>query len=976
MTSSITSGITGAALMSYYSGQAALSLFGASSGSSSTSNSATYLTNYYLAKEGLSSSSSSVAAANAPAAPWTTAKGVPTTSAAVQNAVQGATLINPSASTLSTPGGANASDYKNLFALYQGINTLNDLAQTAVANGKATSPTYTDSQLQTAFASGLSQLDSFLNGSPFQGFNVTSGKVSQSETSTVGVANGAGHNYTTGIVYTGDASAPAPALEGDVQFNISVANTYSPAGTAPTQVNIDLSNMGSTPRTMANVVGYINKQLAAAGISSTFSVASLGNATTTSYTTGKAVSTAGAPQWGFTINGAAGEQISFSAPSTANAVYVAGATGGVKTTSSTGTATTTTAGEQLIGLQTSSNAVGAAPAANSVSATNTNLPIDGTFSTALPSGVNSVAAEATGSDGSVYMVANVSGSVSGSTVPGDQGVALLKYDSTGKLLYTKVLSDGSDSSGYSLAVNTDGTVAVTGSNTTAASTSSSGVPTAASTTAFVQVFKPTGAPSWSATIPASGGTSTASGVTFGANGAVYVSGTTTGSVGGQATQGSSDEFIQGFTAAGVSTFTTQYGAAGGESTSSGIVYDSANNTIYTAGSENAQAVVRSFAVNGNNRPTAVATRDLGNATGVVGIGLTGGQIVVGGNAIGATIHAGTVAQAYKGVQDGFVASISTSLAASSTDSVTYTGLSGATETATAMTTAGGQAYLTGSIANDPNSLSMPNATEGFVAGVNASGGGQSFTSTFTGAGGQAAPTAIAASATGTSVLNQLGLPAGQINAAGSTLITANTPIKAGDSFYIRTAAGGPQTTITVSATDTLATLATKINSALGSSGTATVNALGATSTLTITPSNGAYIELDSTPANAGLASVTNNSTDVLASLGLTSGVIRTTQTINGLTDPSQLREYALNLVSSLNVSSTASAQTAANALQAALGVIQQAYQDLVSPPTLASEAAAKAQTGTAPKYLTNEIANYQAGLNRLLGTTSSTSTAA
>ena len=162
--------------------------------------------------------------------------------------------------------------------------------------------------------------------------------------------------------------------------------------------------------------------------------------------------------------------------------------------------------------------------------------------------------------------------------------------------------------------------------------------------------------------------------------------------------------------------------------------------------------------------------------------------------------------------------------------------------------------------------------------------------------------------------------------------------------------------------------ARKLNAALGSAGTATVIPLGATSELSITPTDStAFIELDSQPANAGLASVTANSTDVLAALGLSAGVIRTVATVNGLTDPNQLREYGLNLSSSLNLNTVAGAKQAATTLQAAIGVVQQAYQALVSPPTLASEAAAQAQNGTVPAYLTAEIANYQAGLNRLLG---------
>jgi hypothetical protein len=385
-------------------------------------------------------------------------------------------------------------------------------------------------------------------------------------------------------------------------------------------------------------------------------------------------------------------------------------------------------------------------------------------------------------------------------------------------------------------------------------------------------------------------------------------------------------------------------------------------------------VVRSFALNGANMPTATGSQTLGQVLSVAGIGISGNQVLVGGTVVAPTIKAANVGQSFTGEQDSFVASVSASLTPSSSNNVTYMGVSGATETATGMAVAGGQAYLTGTIANDPSTLADAGATEGFVNGVDATSGAVTYTDRLAGSNGQSAPTAIAASATGTSALNLLGLPQGTINAAGSTLIVGNTAIQAGDSFYIRTSPGGPQTAITVGATDTLTTLTAKINAVLGSDGTAAVEPMGSTSELSITPTDtSSYIELDSAPSNPGLASVTNNSTDVLASLGLNAGVIRTVQTTNGLTNPSQLREYGLDLTSTMNLNSAASAQSAANTLNVAITTLKQAYQDLVSPPTLASEAAAKAaaQGGTAPAYLTSELANYQAGLQRLTGGSSS-----
>jgi hypothetical protein len=104
-------------------------------------------------------------------------------------------------------------------------------------------------------------------------------------------------------------------------------------------------------------------------------------------------------------------------------------------------------------------------------------------------------------------------------------------------------------------------------------------------------------------------------------------------------------------------------------------------------------------------------------------------------------------------------------------------------------------------------------------------------------------------------------------------------------------------------------------------------------------------------------------------------VVRQVQTINGLTNVNQLREYGLNLPTNLDISTQTNAQTAANALQAAMTFVQQAYQDLASPPTMASEAAAAAKTtsGSVPAYLTAEVSNLQAGLARLQAGESSSS---
>src|SRR5262249_37588017 len=70
---------------------------------------------------------------------------------------------------------------------------------------------------------------------------------------------------------------------------------------------------------------------------------------------------------------------------------------------------------------------------------------------------------ATGGDGSVYVLADLGGDADGAPIKGSRDVALLKYDSAGKLAYSRILGASDSASGFALAVSGDGKVAVAGS---------------------------------------------------------------------------------------------------------------------------------------------------------------------------------------------------------------------------------------------------------------------------------------------------------------------------------------------------------------------------------------------------------------------------------------------------------------------------------------------------------------------------------
>jgi hypothetical protein len=131
--------VTGSNLLGFYQGQTAVSLltssFSNSSGSTDTSTATdpTTLLNYLNAQAGITADPASAAAAAAPTAPWDSRFAAPAVDTTVQNAVSGQDFVDPSSAKLDAPAGVNSADYKGLFALYQGLNTLNDLATTAAA---------------------------------------------------------------------------------------------------------------------------------------------------------------------------------------------------------------------------------------------------------------------------------------------------------------------------------------------------------------------------------------------------------------------------------------------------------------------------------------------------------------------------------------------------------------------------------------------------------------------------------------------------------------------------------------------------------------------------------------------------------------------------------------------------------------------------------------------------------------------------
>jgi hypothetical protein len=116
-----------------------------------------------------------------------------------------------------------------------------------------------------------------------------------------------------------------------------------------------------------------------------------------------------------------------------------------------------------------------------------------------------------------------------------------------------------------------------------------------------------------------------------------------------------------------------------------------------------------------------------------------------------------------------------------------------------------------------------------------------------------------------------------------------------------------------------------------------------------------------------------NNKNALEPLGIPEGVVRLTEVgSDGKTKPADGKSqiYGLSFDGSLSLTTDEQIRHTLAELATAMGVVRTAYKDLVTaatPKSTADQVAAAA--GKAPAYLTAQIANYQAALNRLTGGT-------
>lgn len=944
------------------------------------------LLNYYQARNGLAvgvasggAASSTSGKAVVPQAPWL--GDAPKASEQVRAAVNGRKFVDEGANASSLKG--VSPDYKKLFASYQALSTMAALVTQAGQKGQTEGEI---KRLQTALGRGLGEVTSYVQGLSLDQLRLTTGAVMTSDKASVGVPR-TNTTYTTDTLFSGQADAEVPRFQGDVSFGVAIKSFG-----VTTNVTMDLSEMGSTPRTMSNVVSYMNGKLKAAGLNTSFAVQRTAGQERTVQVGGKPVTLpATGDDFALKLNGDIAEQVTFSAPAAAPAVYV-----------------TTKAGDPDPDKNSSTkdavfeNTLTKYSAAGTGGGANAGAPGGKVFTETLQGTINSVRKSVTGADGSIYMLADVDTTVdgkldiNGQPIKGDSDVALLKYDSAGHLLYARSLGATDQASGLSLAVSSDGSVAVAGSVTGRLNGAVNGPinsgDSGKTSDSFVTRYDANGDEQW--TVRRGGlQEDEATALAFGSDGVLYVGGRSKsdlpGAVGADPA-GGYDAYLTAFATDGAgqpkALFTQKFGTTENDSVSDIVVNGS---QVIVGSKENGSATLRSFDVSANVVTETVrkldkygayqdvpvtytktatvaagAMRDLGTLKGgdLVGLRLDGGQLYVGGSTASDALSIGGATGAPGGGMDAFVGRVSLDLSDTSQDAVTYYGGAG-DDTVTGFDVANGKAWLVGSAGADLDGASTVGTKDGYVAQLDVAGGAVDWSQRLTGKDGYATPTSVAVAKSGASSLDALGLPTGTMSFTQSDRIVSSTAARAGDTFQIRTRERGALTTITIAANDTLETLADKIKKASGNRAKVETAVSGNSRVLKISPaSSSSTIEI---VAGKG-------GTDVLGALGLAGGVVRATREDHGKTVSADGGGpvYGLSLPPELDLTTDAGRKNATMVIQRAMSSVRSAYREIADTAMgvkTDSKTSSGKTDGKAPAYLTNQIANYQAALDRLTG---------
>ena len=163
-----------------------------------------------------------------PTPPWSTNVEPPKQDALVRAALGGRKFINEDAAQLDVK--TASADYRKLFALYQGLDTLNALVNRAATKGVSSLEM---TQLSRRFTSGLGEIGSWLTAARFDDLRMVQGASKTTSKTTVAVPRDSAISIT-GPIHEGSIDTPVTAFQGDTRFSVTIREPVGISGSQTT----------------------------------------------------------------------------------------------------------------------------------------------------------------------------------------------------------------------------------------------------------------------------------------------------------------------------------------------------------------------------------------------------------------------------------------------------------------------------------------------------------------------------------------------------------------------------------------------------------------------------------------------------------------------------------------------------------------------------------------------------------------------
>jgi formylmethanofuran dehydrogenase subunit C len=371
---------------------------------------------------------------------------------------------------------------------------------------------------------------------------------------------------------------------------------------------------------------------------------------------------------------------------------------------------------------------------------------------------------------------------------------------------------------------------------------------------------------------------------------------------------------------------------------------------------------------------------LGDGGAISGLTVQNGKIYVSGTTSSSSLNATTAGgTSASGGTDAFLFTALDQGTSVDTAKLTYLGTSSTDKGAALTVGSDGTVYVAGTTGGtfSGNSTIQKNTTNMFVSSV-ATDGSVNWVRQYGGKDGQSIGSGVAFSATGSSVLDALGLPSGQVQGKQDNSLTNNTTLRAGDFFKVEIEGDAGRTfKVTIDKGETLSSLCTKLNGQLGNKGKASVAYGSGGASLKIEASAGSTLKLIAgtndtiVPGNAakGVAATTvtgSTQFDALGRLGLAEQTLSkpaanqsASDTAASAASSTTSKTYAVGLPNNLDISTSTGAGSARAQLLNVLSAVQKIYQTTNTP---ASSAASTATT-TSNQTMSAAMSTYNNNLN-------------